>query len=432
MLLTIIELMGVVIFASILQKNYQIPSPVTIMAAVLGCMTLGIGYFSLDITAAQFDVLVLISLPLLITADALKIKWEDLVRHGFSLFWVAVVSVLLSVLVGVFMDRFIFIDYVLPMAAVVMLFCMVSATDLVTVSAIFSNFKLPQKLKLLDEGESLFNYSTALIVFSIALVALQTPEKITVSFIAFKSFSVIFGAVAFGLGFGWIYYFALRLSEDPFVEATIILFFGYVSYIIAEHFHFSGILAVIVTAVIANKFIQKILLVDEVHIEEANKDKNFGLLKYAVTTKDNHCTILKSLDFVGMFVSAILFVSIASVANLEKMMHYKYEILAVFVISTIIRGLMMLKFAVLSNNVNHMHSIQKHWWAVLTFAGSKGALSIVMVHMIPNTFEYKDMFEQIIIGNIMLSTFIYAFVLAGIIMKNKAKFEAECAEDEAH
>jgi CPA1 family monovalent cation:H+ antiporter len=156
------------------------------------------------------------------------------------------------------------------------------------------------------------------------------------------------------------------------------------------------------------------------------------MLKYAVTTKDNHCTILKSLDFVGMFVSAILFVSIASVANLEKMMHYKYEILAVFVISTIIRGLMMLKFAVLSNNVNHMHSIQKHWWAVLTFAGSKGALSIVMVHMIPNTFEYKDMFEQIIIGNIMLSTFIYAFVLAGIIMKNKAKFEAECAEDEAH
>ena len=432
MLLTIIELMGVVIFASILQKNYKIPSPVTIMATVLGCMALGIGYFSFELTPSQFDVLVLISLPLLITADSLKLKWEDLVKHGFSLFWVAVVSVLLSVLCGVFMDRFIFIDYILPIAAVVMLFCMVSATDPVTVSAIFSNFKVPHKLKVLTEGESLFNDATALIVFSIALVALQTPEKVTFSFIAVKSLSVIFGAIAIGLAFGWITYFSLRLSEDPFVEAAIILFFGYVSYFVAEHFHFSGILAVIVTAVIANKFIQKILLLDEAQIEEANKNKNFGLLKYAVTTKDNHCTILKSLDFVGMFVSAILFVSIASVANLEKMMLYKYEIIAVFIISTIIRGLMMLKFAVLSNNVDKMHSIQKHWWAVLTFAGSKGALSIVMVHMIPNTFQYKDMFEQIIVGNIMLSTFIYAFVLAGIIVKNKAKFEAECAEDEAH
>jgi len=432
MLLTLIELMGVVIFASILQKNYKIPSPVTIMATVLAFMALGIGYFSLNINAGQFDNLVLLSLPLLITADALKIKWEDLVKHGFSLFWVAVVSVLLSVLCGVFMDRFIFIDYILPIAAVIMLFCMVSATDLVTVSAIFSNFKVPHKLKVLAEGESLFNDATAIIIFSIALVALQTPEKVTVSFIAVKSLSVIFGAVGIGLVLGWITYFALRLSADPFIEATIILFFAYASYIIAEHFHFSGILAVIVTVVIANKFIQKILLADEADIEKANQTKNFGLLKYAVTTKDNHCTILKSLDFIGMFASAILFVSIASVANLEKMMLYKYEILAVFVISTIIRGLMMLKFAVLSNKVEHMHSIQKHWWAVLTFAGSKGALSIVMVHMIPNTFQYKDMFEQIIIGNILLSTFIYAFILAGIIVKNKAKFEAECAEDEAH
>jgi CPA1 family monovalent cation:H+ antiporter len=432
MLLTLIELMGIVIFASILQKNYKIPSPVTIMATVLIGMVLNISHLTLNISASQFDSLVLISLPLLITADALKLKWEDLKKHGFSLFWVAVVSVILSVLCGVFMDKLIFIGYILPVAAVVMLFCMISATDLVTVSAIFSNFKVPHKLKALAEGESLFNDATALIVFSIALVALQTPEKVTFSFIAIKSFSVIFGAVAIGLVFGYITNFALRLSEDSFVEATIILFFAYVSYIVAEHFHFSGILAVIVTAVIANKFIQKIIHADDVHIEEADKANNFGLLKYAVTTKDNHVTILKSLDFVSMFASAILFVSIAAVADLNKMMQYKYEIISVFIISTFIRGLMMLKFAVLSNNVKHMLSIQKHWWAVLTFAGSKGALSIVMVHMIPNTFKFKEMFEHIIIGNILLSTFIYAFILAGIIVKNKAKFEKECAEDEAH
>ena len=110
-------------------------------------------------------------------------------------------------------------------------------------------------------------------------------------------------------------------------------------------------------------------------------------------------------------------------------MQYKYEILAVFIASTIIRALMMLKFAVLSNNVSFIQSIQKHWWAVLTFAGSKGALSILMVHLIPNSFEYKELFENIIVGNIFLSTFIYAFILGSIIMKNKVKFEKECAEE---
>ncbi len=31
-----------------------------------------------------------------------------------------------------------------------------------------------------------------------------------------------------------------------------------------------------------------------------------------------------------------------------------------------------------------------------------------MVHMIPKTFEYKELFESIVIGNIILSIFIYA------------------------
>jgi CPA1 family monovalent cation:H+ antiporter len=430
MLVTAIELMGLVVFASVLQKNYKVPSPVTLMAAVLGSMAFNYQLFKLN--SEQFDNLVLFTLPLLIAADALKLKWEDLKTHGISLFWVAVVSVLVSIGAGVLINDYILNSYPLSIAAVVILFCMVSATDPITVSAIFANFKVPHKLKVLTEGESLFNDATALIVFSIALVALSNPEQVTYSFIAIKSFTIVFGAVAVGLIFGYLTTIVLKLSDEAFIEATIILFSAYASYMIAEHFHFSGILSVIVDMVIANKMIQKIIDNEENHIEEADKSKNIGLLKYAMTTKDNQITILKSIDFVGLFASSMLFVSIASIANFDKLFQYKYEILAIFIASTIIRGLMMLKFAIISNQVSFMQSIKKHWWAVLTFAGSKGALSILMVHLIPNTFQYKELFENIIVGNIFLSTFIYAFILGGIILKNKVKFEKECAEENCH
>lgn len=427
MVFTAIELMALVVFAAILQKNYKIPSPVTLMAAVLGSMAFNYPLFKLN--SEEFDSLVLFTLPLLIAADALKLKWEDLKTHGISLFWVAVVSVLVSIGVGVLINNYILVDYPLSVAAIVILFCMVSATDPITVSAIFSNFKVPHKLKVLTEGESLFNDATALIVFSIALVALNKPEEVTTSFILIKSFSVIVGATAIGLVLGYLTTFALKLSDEAFIEATIIILSAYLAYNIAEHFHFSGILAVIVDMVIANKVIQKIIDKEDEEIEEANKSKNMGLLKYAMTTKDNQITILKSIDFFGLFASSMLFVSIASIANFDKLFQYKYEILAIFVASTIIRGLMMLKFAILSNKVSFMQSIQKHWWAVLTFAGSKGALSILMVHLIPNTFKYKELFENIIVGNIFLSTFIYAFILGGIIVKNQVKFTQECAEE---
>jgi len=427
MLMSEVLLMVLVIFASILQKNYKIPSPLTLMAAVLVCMFFNYPLFKLS--SEEFDSVVLFTLPLLIASDALKLKWDDLKTHGVSLFWIAVISVLVSIGVGVLINDFILVNYPLSIAAVVILFCMVSATDPITVSAIFSNFKVPHKLKVLTEGESLFNDATALIVFSIALVALNEPEKVTAGFIVGKTLSVVFGAVAIGLVIGFITTLLLKLSDDAFIEATMIILASYLAYIFAEHFHFSGILAVIVNVVIANKVIQKIIDKEDDEIEKANQSKNFGLMKFAMTTKENQVTILKSIDFMSLFASSMLFVSIASVAQFDKLIQYKYEILAVFIASTIIRALMMLKFAILSNNVSFMQSIQKHWWAVLTFAGSKGALSILMVHLIPNSFEYKELFENIIVGNIFLSTFIYAFILGSIVMKNKVKFEKECAED---
>lgn len=429
MLMNLIELMGLVILASVIQANYKIPSPITLMGGIIMFSVFGVKPFNFE--AQEFDVVVMATLPLLIASDALKLKWNDLKTHGVSLFWVAVVSILFFIGLGVLVKGFI-IDYPVTLAGIVLLFCMVAATDPITVSAIFANFKVPHKLKVLTEGESLFNDATALIVFSIALVALSTPEHVTVGFIAMKTFSVVVGALVIGLASGFLTTVALRLSGEPLVEGTIILFFAYIAYLVAEHFHFSGILAVIITVVMANRMIQNIIDKEDDDIEAANKSRNFGLLTYAVTTRENQRTVLKSIDFVCMFASALLFVSIASVVDIDKMLLYKYEILALFVASTIIRGLTMLKFALLSNQVSFMQSIQKHWWSVLTFAGSKGALSILMVHMIPNSFEYKEMFEHVVIGNIVLSTFVYAIALALIIVKNKDKFEKECEEEEAH
>ncbi len=427
MFVQIIQILALVIFASVLQKNLKIPSPITIMSVVMSGLLFNITLF--DIDAKEFDNLVLITLPLLIATDALKLKWEDIKNHGLSLFWVAVISVLVFIGVGILFNDYVLVDYPLSLAAVALLFCMVAATDPITVSAVFSNFKVPHKLKILTEGESLFNDATALIVFAIALVALKSPEQVTFSFIAIKSLSVIFGAIAIGLSVGFITIWALKVSDEAFIESTIIILGAYFAYWGAEHFHFSGILAVIVTILMANHTIQKIISRDNAQLEEADKTRNFGLLKYAITNKDNHETIMKSVDFLSMFASTILFASIAAIVDFDKMWQYKYEILAVFVASTIIRGATMFKFAIVSNKIDKMQSIKKHWWAVLTFAGSKGALSILMVHMIPNSFKYKALFEHIIVGNIILSTFVYAFVLGVIFIRNKRKFDQECLEE---
>ena len=52
-----------------------------------------------------------------------------------------------------------------------------------------------------------------------------------------------------------------------------------------------------------------------------------------------------------------------------------------------------------------------------------------MLQMLPEHFEYRAMFDAIVIGTILLSTFVYAFVLVGIIVFNKRAFEDEVAHE---
>lgn len=427
MLLNFIELLFIVILASVIQKRFKIPSPITILTVVIGVALCGYRFFELK--DHEFDILVLLTLPLLIAGDALKLHLSDIKKHGLSLFYVAVIAVGAAIGLGVLINDYVLVNYPLSLVAVILLFSMITATDPVTVSSVFSNFKVPHKLKLLTEGESLFNDATALIIFSLALTALTKPDLVTPLFIAQKSFLVIFGASFIGLIAGLLCVQALKMTEEAFTEAIIIIFFTYLSYYITELFHFSGILAIIVCVLFAGNEINKLLAKDDNEIVVAKNNKNFPGFEYALTNERNHVTIIKLIDFLALFASGALFASVASVVNFEKLMYYKWEILAVFLATTIIRALTMIKFAMVSQRVNQMQNIQKHWLSVLTFAGSKGALSILMVHMIPSTFEYKVLFETIVVGVILLSTFIYAAGLAFVFVKNKDIFEKECNEE---
>jgi len=52
--------------------------------------------------------------------------------------------------------------------------------------------------------------------------------------------------------------------------------------------------------------------------------------------------------------------------------------------------------------------------------------------MLPKEFVYREMFEAIVIGVILLSTFIYALVLVAIILFNKKSFDEEVLLERHH
>jgi CPA1 family monovalent cation:H+ antiporter len=251
------------------------------------------------------------------------------------------------------------------------------------------------------------------------------------------------GALLTGAVIGIIGIYVLKLSNNPVTETGILLMIAYSAFLISEHFHFAGIFAIVVSIVLANALItSRDKLFDEnlqaklqdgqsEQESEFTKRKNrtsklaavkqYMSLKHLTATHQNRKEIIGFISFTALFANVILFTSISEIINITLLQTYWKEILSVFAVSTLIRAFVLGQFAWVSNRSKTMQNVSIDWWAILIFAGVKGGLSILMVHMIPSTFEYKALFEAIVVGNIILSIFIYAPAMMLIIKLRQHK-----------
>jgi len=148
-------------------------------------------------------------------------------------------------------------------------------------------------------------------------------------------------------------------------------------------------------------------------------------IKTTLEERDRHLRTQEDVQLLALVANTILFVAMAEMIDLSLLWKYKTEIIVMFLSTTAIRALMMAIFAWITNQTEAMANVSLRWWGVLTFAGIKGGLSIVMLTMIPASFEHIEMFKAVVIGIIMLSTFIYSAILLVIIGIHKEDFRRE-------
>ncbi len=121
----------------------------------------------------------------------------------------------------------------------------ISPPDAVSATTIMRQVKVPKSFMSIIEGESLLNDAASLIVFRFALAAVLTGQfyftEAATSFLL-----VIFMGTLIGLFVALIFYSIHRwLPVTPSIEIVLTLVTPYCMYYFAEHFHFSGVLAVV-------------------------------------------------------------------------------------------------------------------------------------------------------------------------------------------
>lgn len=136
-----------------------------------------------------------------------------------------------------------------PIALACALGAVLAPTDAVAVSTVARRAGLPRRLVSILEGESLVNDGTGLTALTVALAA-AAAGSVTVLEVS----GIFLVAVAVGVGVGalggWLLAVIVRLSSDLIAANALVLIAPFLLYAVAERLDGSGILALVVAALV--------------------------------------------------------------------------------------------------------------------------------------------------------------------------------------
>ena len=130
---------------------------------------------------------------------------------------------------------------------------LIAATDPVSVIATFKEAKAQGRLLTLVEAESLFNDGTAAVAFGI-VVALASGQQFTSVEITTMLLKTIGGGILCGAAVALGALLLIGRTDDHLVEITFTTVAAYGSFLLADHFGLSGVLATIIAGLVMGNF----------------------------------------------------------------------------------------------------------------------------------------------------------------------------------
>jgi len=184
-----------------------------------------------------------IFLPPLLYEAAWQVSWKEFWKWRRVITSFAFPIVILTSTVIAFVSQAFIPGFTLALGF--LLGGIVSPPDAISATTIMRQVKVPKAMVSIIEGESLLNDASSLIVFRFALMAVITGQFHMQEAVG-SFFLVILMGTLIGLAIGCIFYAIHRwLPTTPSIDTGISLISPYLMYITAEHFHFSGVLAVV-------------------------------------------------------------------------------------------------------------------------------------------------------------------------------------------
>ncbi len=396
--------------------------PYTIALVLVG---LGLAIFDIGIDIHQIgfskEFIFFILLPPLLFQGSLHMQLDRLKRHLFLIIFFATIGVLATTFIIGYFTYYMGAFASLPIA---MLFgALICTTDPVSVLAIFRQAGVSPDLKYLVEGESLFNDGTGVVIFGIILALVTSPQQGGFQWLdaVLQFIKVSFGGAIIGLLIGYLTYQVLRRLTDHLLENTICLVACYSSFWLAEHFHFSGVIAVVFVGLLIG-----------------NYGRQFAMSSKTTETVE---TFFESFDFL---INSLLFILIGlELQAIKGELRFSEDLspILIGIVAVIIGRLVIYPFFFAlrkfggKDSTGQRMNYPNAWSHILFWGGLKGSIPIALLLGLKGQLAQSDYHIVLVVG---FAVVCFSLIVQGLTIQPLIKLlklsadKKELKEDPAH
>jgi CPA1 family monovalent cation:H+ antiporter len=401
MSLPIVVLLMLLVASAVAMATRRLRIPYTVALVVTGLL--------LSIIRSRFypevdvglhltrELLFVVLLPVLIFEAAFHLELREFLSNWKAILTLAVPGLVVGILVSGLLThaglRVLEIPFTL--GAAMLTSTVLAATDPVGVISLLRATRAPRRLAVLMEGESLLNDGVAVVAFAVVLVALGlSPDQAEVTpswLLRYLGWEIV-GAVLLGGGLGFFLSWLTAQVDDHLIEITLSTIGAFGSFLVAEKVHASGVIACLVTGMLAG---------------------NFGA-KYGMSAS-TRVAVVSFWEYAAFVANSIIFLLIGLDVDPLQLLRDWPAILIAWLAMLLARGLFV--GLTLPQIARLEGGMPKGFGAVVAWGGVRGGIAMVLALGIPREFEFRTLAVHCIFGAALLTILVQSTTIGRLLKR---------------